>query len=435
MISIVKQPQSYSPVYTPQVFQLTSDNANIIYFKCNVVDAVTNNIIASQRYFTLPSYTQGTVFDLSSLLSGLVDSQLVPGALIVEPKNIYQGYYLQITEAITSGNTVITGATASTTNYTVWNGTLNRVQYQNYDYNKYLFNTGYTGSTVFLSNKPNYTTLNCNSREYLYGFISGFTGTAVFRLYDSQSLLLGTYTQDFPTGITAFRIDVSPDSIETNFGVSLSGVSYYSIAINDGTVQKSELKIYKYLAGYKNQIPIEILFANKIGGFDSFTFFNPQETIDVNKTSINTYPFKFNSSGVYSNEDNNVFNLDTEVINVAITSTFSVVSGVLTDTLGRYLTELIESPKVYVKVLTGEFLPIQITTTNYKILQKRYSTSNNRLSINFTIDSNADILVEETSTAYLPPNTCPTPTVTVFNGADTYSFGYVEPDSNGNATI
>lgn len=435
MISIVKQPQSYSPVSTPQVFQLTSDNANIIYFKVNVLDAVTNNIIASQRYYTLPNYQNGTVFDLSSLLSGLVDSQLLPGGLIEEIKNIYQSYKLQITEAILNNNLVSDGASLTTGTFTVWNGNLNRVQYQNYDYNKYLFNTGYTGSTVFLSNKPNYTSLNNTSSEYLYGLISGFTGTAVYRLYDGQSTLLGTYTTDFPTGITAFRIDVSPKSIETNFGVQLTGTSYYTIAVNDGTIQKSELKIYKYQPGYKNQIPIEILFANKIGGFDSFTFFNPQETVDVTKTSINTYPFKFNSSGIYSSEDSGVYNQDTQVINVATTSTFSVVSGVLTDTLGRYLTELIESPKVYVKVLTGEFLPIQITTTNYKILQKRYSTTNNRLSFNFTIDSNADILVEETSSEYLPPNTCPVPTVTVFNGADTYSFGYVEPDSNGNATL
>ncbi|MGY4540053.1 hypothetical protein ACVW0P_004495 [Mucilaginibacter sp. UYNi724] len=432
MISIVKQPDKYTPANNPVIFQMNSSDTAIQFFQVQVL-ADDNSVIVSLRLFTSPDNRTGSYTDLSGVLSNVVDYQLLVNANIVDsPSKLIQAYKLKITEKLYTDNGIIDGVTLTTGLFYVWNAELNPVAFNSFQYSDYVL-SGSTGVTAnFLTSKPNYTKVNGATSEYLYLLNDNLTGATInYKLYNDKSQLTGSYVISGVTFDRVSRIDVSPKSVSDNFQVDLSSVKLYTVQLLDvNNNVKTKLKTYTYEIPKCNRLPVEVLFANKLGGFDSFSFYAPRESVEVQKTTITRNPYGFNSTGLYTNVNDGVINSTIDTINTTSTSKYKVISAPLTDLQCVWLKELIQSPKVYVKLSNGLMYPVQITNTNYPVLQKKYSTSLMRLEIEMSAPSGIDLItVPDLTEGYNPPNLQVIQLDWCYD--DQTAFEYVVPDANG----
>jgi hypothetical protein len=441
MITLLKQPQLYTPSQSPVIFQLQSDNVNILYFQVQVLDSTTNNVIANQRYQVLPNLPHGTAFDLSSILTNLTDYELNVSLNIVEPvTNILQAFKLSIVEKLVSGNDVVSGQSLVTDVYTIWNGGLDQVQYNHYDYNHFVLksDTGATNS-LFLTDKPNYSKLHYHSTELLYAInkdLPSFVMT--LRLYDNHNHFIGLYGYTASNVSSAIRINTSPLALATHFNIDFKPVKYFTVQLTDlSGVQKTKLRFYQYEQVRCQDEAVVIVFANSKGGFDSCFFLNPKESVAITKSTMTKYPYGFNSDGIYSNINNNIYNTSQKTLSVDTISTYTVVSQPLNDVDSRYLKQLYRSPEVYVKLSDGTYQPISLVNTTYEVGRVKYSNGLVKQTLQFTAPTGLNIVsYAPLNDDFLPPNI---PYVEVesycYDDSDFPTFGYIEPDENGNAEV
>lgn len=391
MISFIKQPNKYTPVNNPIIFQIQSDDPTIQFFKVTVADDL-GNIIANLRLFTTPDYRSGSFTDLSTILSNTVTYQLLPSANLIDfPSQIIQAYQLSITEKVVSGGVIVDGVTLATGIFYAWNGELDKLQFTNFSYPQYVVTTGATLSS-FLTNKPDYSYLNQISNEYLSFLNDGAAHSVLIKTYNNG--LLNSYNPVITGSSTSCRIDVSPTSLAAQLGVNFAGVDYFTVQVLDNAGNaKTVTKGYKYRSLCSYQDPLEVLFLNRAGGFDSFTFFNVRETVAITKTNITKNPFAVNSNGDYTDTNNGVYNTDTETININSVSTYKAITEPLTDAQSFWLKELVQSSKVFVKLSNGTFLPVQLNSNNYPVQQRKYTTALMRLEIEFV--ANGDVVYSD----------------------------------------
>ncbi|TFF34393.1 hypothetical protein [Mucilaginibacter psychrotolerans] len=434
------QPQPYSPANAPNIYQLTSANPNIINFDVKVLDAVSGNLIANQKYQTLPNLSGGTAFDLSSILSNLTAYQLNVSNNIVESvPNILKAYKLNITENIISGNTITTGATLTSDTYKVWNGSLSKIDYNHYNYNDFVMQAA-TGATsaLFLTDKPNYSKLHYYSTELLYLLnkdVSGYTVT--LKLYDKSNHYIGLYSTSASTYSEAIRINVSPMALAEHFNIDFRPVKYFTVQVADlAGNPKTKLRFYQYEQLRCTDEPVIFVFANSKGGFDSCFFLNPKESVSVTRNTIERYPYSFNSAGDFSNISNNIYNKEKETIGIDSHSTYTVISQPLNDVDSRYLRQLYTSPEVYVKLNDGTYLPVTISNNTYEVGRIRYSNGLVRQTLQFTAEPGLQLINVVPELTFSPPNI---PYVVVdsycYPETDFPTFGYVEPGADGDAII
>jgi hypothetical protein len=436
MITINQAPAPYTPSNNPIIWAFSSDNAAISFFQVQVL-ASDNSVITNLRLYTSPDNRLSSFIDLSPILKNTVDYQLLPSANITDnPANMVQAYKLVIIEKLYTANGIINGTTTVTNLYYTWEGELNSIAFNSFDYQKFTLRTISGETAAFLTNKPNYCKVNSTTSEYLYTINENLTQCTInYRLYSESNQLYGNYIVSGITLSNASRIDVSPATISNHFQVNLSPVKFYTVQITDrDNVAKTKPRVYMYEHITCQKQPVTLLWGNKVGGFDSFNFYAPRETINVTKTTIAKNPYKFNSNGTYTNVSSNVMNEDTSVINVASTSTYKLVTEPLRDVESVWLKELIQSPKVYVKLPNSVMMPVQITTSNYPVLQRRYQSTLMRLEIEISAPTGIDLAaIPDAANNYNPP-TLPYIEVDAycFDDTDTPSFGYIFPDANGN---
>jgi hypothetical protein len=407
MITITQQPQAYSPVNNPVVFQITSNVSELTYFMVEVLSE-GNTLIAKQKYYTLPTINNGTYFDLSSILKNYVNYELVNSQNIVEPlsKSILT-YKLSITEYVYDGNAVMVNDNLQTGPFEIWNAELSLTSFTNYDYNDFVL-TSNTTVTRFLINKPLISNIYSDSTNYLYVLNDGTNSTVKVNFYGTNNLLLGS--QSLPlisSSDKAIQLNISPSVLDLAFGVNFNNIygdefqspfgiqfgdfddiyssNYYTVQIVDSNGNpKSELRTYilKNVGCSTNHF--ELIYSNNFGGFDSVTLFNSKETITVNKTTIENYPYKIDSNGLYSNIRGGIYNNSNTVINSTALSTYKAITDVLSDAQSRAVKDIIKAERVYLRLGNGDMLPVSLSTSTYNVQLKRYSSNNIRVEIEFT---------------------------------------------------
>jgi hypothetical protein len=418
MISIVQQPQKYSPVNNPQIFQIKSDRLYFAYFQVKVLKS-DNTVIAYQKFNPLPSLPDGSVFDLSSILSNLVDNQIVNTTNIIEPVNqMLTSYKLEITEwyqgTTTTGGAlplvipngiVQSGSTFTTSLYNVWNADLQRTKLTNYNSTDYVVSSGST-QAKFLTNKPLVSNIYKNNIEYLYLLNDGTTSFVKFDFYGAGHEHLGSHSL---SGITssnkAYRINIDSSILGTYFGDDFNNLygdqfdmmfdlpfgDYYDVnSSNYFTVQivnasgnsKSELRTY-ILKSLTCLSSFQLFFSNNLSGIDNIQLFNPKESISNSKTSFKSYQYKLNE-GSHSDVIGGIYNSINRTITSNTISSYKAITGVLSDENARWIKDIINASEVYVRIENGFFLPVSLSTTSYNIQSRKYSTNNNRLELEFT---------------------------------------------------
>ncbi len=407
MILVQSQPQVYSTINSA-LFKVTSDRENILQFKVNVYDADSGLVMFTKKYATLPMVENGTVFNIAPELSSFIDFQLnISGNILEEVSKVLKRYNVEVKEIYRNvdGNMQEGDTLYLNEDFFIWSGNVSRTDFNNFDYERYVSNSGDT-LAAFLNKKPVRSATRFTDTQYLYllstvaakvaitlykrpGNVVGYhevTGIAqdkAYRLSVSPEVLIATYGADiFTNGGSEFT-----DEFNIQFGspVNIGAADYYTVRLLDNAgvtlteTRTFELKKENCLQSFN------MIFGNDLGGFDSMVFYNPKQTIGVARKTIDANPYQFDEAGNYTSANAGIYNPEQVIISTEKQSTFSIVSEVLGDAYAYYAKALVESERVYIKLSTGELYPVLVQETDYNINKAKLNTNNSRLTVNFKL--------------------------------------------------
>ena len=168
--------------------------------------------------------------------------------------------------------------------------------------------------------------------------------------------------------------DISPTALNNYLGSSFitSATDSYIVKFYNDTTGDyfDEVSVTKICQPRHTHIPLH--FLNSVGGYDTmiFTLVN-RESRSVEKKSFEQAEWQYRSSDMYRWNQYNVFNGGAVQFNTQQTITYKLTSDWLTLTDYTWVRDLIASPEVYMELITGEFIPVRISTSQWT-QKKRY---------------------------------------------------------------
>lgn len=392
-VTVTQQPPLLTPAYSDVVLTVSSSlvlsksKMNYVYdiFTKDLGSSTTNYV---GRVRQTPNPSGVGMLDLSRYLQLNVSEDLITGSMfdiqqtskLAPGFNTTKQYFVQCgeqyAESISGSITLYNGnGTPSTTDTltstsTISGYTFNGVKQfdEGFVWNQapYVTPTG----REFLTNSPR--TLYKEDDEYittacLYGTYSGtpfpITGSTYGRVYDSSNNLLKTYNPQ--SGYTA----TSSNIISLFSGVKVSDVvsgftaTWDKILLQIGSGNQTEvLTIKKKVCPWQKYDPMDIIFLNRLGGWDTFRFYGSKNE-DI-KISRGTYQRAYGtwSSTSYSY---NTYERGTSNIKTDLEVSGEVMSDFLERDTVNWLGELLTSAQVY-KIEDGTLVPINIVDNNFK---------------------------------------------------------------------
>ena len=216
-------------------------------------------------------------------------------------------------------------------------------------------NKGIARKPVVYSKTP----LLLNEREFL-SFICEISGASVEvyyeARYDGGISLSGSITVEASTGVPlvsqigVLTIDVSPDLL--GFGALPDEIRDYNVQIFVGGVEYTEKRLYYVI---NNCLPsrTQVMFLNRLGGWDTYYFIGDNNTKDSRKAQ------EFNKT---PSTNIKTYNRGTAQFNINYTRGLSLSSGQLNNTEFIWLEELLGSNDVYIINNKREFEAVTVTS-------------------------------------------------------------------------
>lgn len=375
MINIIKTPQLFSPSGNPTVFQVESDEANIVYFKVSVIEAISSSVISRLEIYTMPNYSNGSFIDLSRIINNTVKWQInnTQNVLSLAVSKPILKYKVLITEMGLNAGVIeaLSSEYEVPTIFTVWNSEFNRFLFNSFLYTDYVITNGLPAK--FLTYKANNINVNDYSSEQLY-ILHDETNKNLaveVKTYSKTGTLLNTYSELIPNvnANRIFRIQVSPKTLSQTLLVDFTAVDRYTIVIKDGVTIKTETKTYYYKNLSCNLYPQNIFWINELGGVDVYQFFNVDEKNKISRTTINKNEYQFNS-GVYSDRNDGILNSSKENVLIKQTSNYVAYTQNINDETSKWLNGLMITEQAFIELNDGTLVPISITDENYTVLKQ-----------------------------------------------------------------
>lgn len=385
-ISIIHQPPKYSPSGNPLFLTIQSSKSTIVYFKV-IIKALDNSIVASLKSYVTPDQPTTGNIDLSNLLKNYTSTPInIQNDFITSFADGYLNFNVELTEMYINAGVLTSGDAIAINDLIVFNGDLADSEYQFYGYRNYYINPLTTAK--FLSSKPSINKINPWSKEFLYFLADGNSTVdrAVIKTYTATSSQV--YELGFNhNNMRLHRLNVSPKNLKTSLDINFDNVIRYEVYLVDSSGKVlSEVKNYTCIILPCSYEPVNVLWLNKLGGMDSFTFINPKETKSVQRSTYQSNRFKN-----YSISTNGIINQSQKTYNVSQTSEYSLNSPILNDWEYVYITDMLSSEQVYVELSSGELYPIVLKTTSASVQRKKYSTAAPRFQFSYEAESNLNI--------------------------------------------
>lgn len=376
---ILKSPQKITPAYNPVLYQFGSTFSNILYFRLNVYDSITNSLIITDNAYVTPLNPTGSEYNISDISRNLVKWEIVNnGSLVNGIDDSLREVKLVISEmGYDSVNNQMNSLSAATTSiFSVWNARLNRAEYSGYNYLNYQISP--TSSNVtFLTNRPNYTEVNDSTRDYLYFLRTIGTSSGTYSVNISVIGSTGSIINSVTSNITVntkgmMRLDVSPKTLKALYpSLLVENLNYYTAIRNSSGVEVSERKYFSYKPIPCNQELINILWENQLGGIDSYQFTSPLESLEAERSTIERGIYDYRN-GSYIDYEDNIYNQQESIINVNVSSNIKCWTKSLSDDENTWLSELLLSKNVWIELNNGFVYPVSIQETSYTINRRRY---------------------------------------------------------------
>jgi hypothetical protein len=383
-ITITQQPPVLTPAYGDIVISASS-NLVVTKFKFKYVYDImsynpgTNITSYVGRVRQTPNPSGVGMLDLSRYLQNQVDLDILGG----QPFNttgtpqtnnnaqytVYVGeeYSDTLNGAVTlyNGNgTVSTGTTLSsvaTSTGNVFNGA--KQFSEGFVWNAAPY-TGTTGRTL-LTDSPR--TLYKQTDEYITAaalYSSGYpiSGGTYAQVYNAAGTLLTTYNP-ISTNFTSSYIRTLYGGVNISTIVSGYENTWNKIIFRLGSSNQTEpLTIYNKGCAVNKYNPKDVIFMNRLGGWDTFRFFGSKD--EQVKIARGTY------QRAYGTWSSSTFNYNTwERGTSNIKTDLNVEGEVMSDFLERdtvnWLEELLTSPQIFF-IENNVLVPINITNTSFK---------------------------------------------------------------------
>jgi len=350
-ITVITEPQPLQPVYNEIVYTASSDNVNNTNFSY-VVDIYVNNDSNKKLRQLIPPNPNGFLFvDVQRVIEQFISYTLVEIGNSTASINDDKGtgnYLIQIGEQYdVSGVPTVFPNLGSTTISTVFNGSLSKREFLNFNVNDYVATDI---NSKFLTNAP--TKQIVSLEDYGTAGIFNYNDTATFfnvEVKDVQGNFL-SFTQ---VNLTPSLLNIIPthpsslndiDSSELTIGtqpIISNNAGSYMVFLSGNSSKRLEFEINQC------ENKARLLFLNRLGQFDSFNFTKRK---DVN-TNIQRKSYKRSSVGLNTDGSYTPSISDKEKVQhyTKTTETIKVVSDWINEETHEWLKELVESPIIYLE--------------------------------------------------------------------------------------
>ena len=295
-ITLITAPTSPVLAYSPVMFQLNSNNADIVHLIIETVVSYDGSVTSIRKSATSiqPNLTTTNefTFDVSDILSAnlsFILKTLGASAVINDTDNLqFKIKAYEVTENPTTKllETNYDPADASNTNFNYQSSTFAAFNWSESHFSLNSFNLSdysmVSDDKLFLTEGTNPKTIELNQNEFLgmaYAVSSG--GVKNYKIevltYNSVNALLNTdlidvtqWNQFNINSLTEPYLDAPVGTQNLiNAGISLTNVAYYTIRLINDDGDKSELRRYNIIEGCPTDLRVH--FVNKFGKQDSIT--------------------------------------------------------------------------------------------------------------------------------------------------------------------
>ena len=416
-ITINQNPQLFTTIGNPMTFVVTSTNVaqpNFM-FVCDVYRGAT--LITKMKAFPNPSTNKGYFNVRESLRFFIGMNTDIGDGRGFECPDMWTTYTIKFSEQYT-------GASATTYDFTgtVYCGAIDTLDFPEYDYNEYVCLGSVPLDPVkLLTNRPQstkavamvgsyyqsgYLYVPCNriataNIDYINIIYYNADGS-VLRDYYLETLNRPFHASSDPNDNSVIAVPFMPWEVfnisgaytsdsqdgEYNFPSAESG-DYYSIRLSKDTTGANYFsdEYFVYLDVPCNRYEFtEIHFQNQLGGVDSYVFTKPRREMQTITRVEASRPLLRENASTY---DYTIQDYSKYIASVDYQKTFNVLSDWLTDSEFEWLSEMVRSPRVWIRytynvagVPTDALVPIIITDTNYNVWKRDFD-SLKTLSVNF----------------------------------------------------
>lgn len=309
-ITLVTAPTSPVLAYSPVVFQLNSNNADIVHLIIETVVSYDEFVTPLRKSATSVQPNLGTTneftFDISDILSVNVDfvlKTLGSSAIINDTDNLqFRIKAYEVTQNPTTGllETNYDPADANNTNTNYQSAVFAGFNWSESHFDLNSFNLSnysmVSDDKLFLTEGTNPKTIELNQNEFLgmaYAVSTG--GVKNYKVqvltYNSANALLNTdlinvtqWNNVIVSSLTDSYLDAPVGTQNLiNAGISLTNVAYYTVRLINDDGNKSELKRYNIVDGCSTDLRVH--FVNKFGKQDSITLKGNQIEGYTNKST------------------------------------------------------------------------------------------------------------------------------------------------------
>lgn len=381
MITILKKPEKFTPSGNPVIWQIETDNADILYFKVSVYENSTNTLINSLDIYPTPDLQNGSYVDLSKLLDNAVNWE-VSNDIESFAKGLSKpviGYRVKIEEKVIVNNSVVTGATyedVNDVNY-VFSANLENIAFNYFDHNEYVVKSSNT-NVKFLTYKPDFGLMNKATTEFLHFMTDGSEPIQVQTIYYNAD---GTVNDTFLTPVTGdekmFRLNIAYKALKNEFSLMMTdgmSISFKVVDMYDNP--KTEKRTYLYKDVECHLEMVNVLFLNSFNCVDAYQFVNPTESLNATRTSIKKNPYNIDGDGNYTNTTDDMYNVSDEVLNSSSQLTVKVHTRILKDKEVFWLGELVTSRQWFIELSDMMLVPVTLLNNTYTYQRQRYLKGN-----------------------------------------------------------
>jgi len=373
MITIIQQPEQYTPAYNPMNYVVSSDNYTEPSFQY-VFDLYVKGVFISRHRLPPAVFSNVAMLDVSGIVQSYLTHDFDYASSAFDRNyNSYADVYVRFGEEYSVSGVITTyiNLVTSATCYAV-NASLEYLSFVDWSNN-----TFYKGSTrKYLTNIAQPNVLENTSMWLHFNYDTPATIERIrVRTYTSAGTLINT-NSFVPTDLSNIdledrflRVSVGTKNLKSLFGSTFfDGASYYTIELVDAGASFSfELKrinIQESNCMYKN---IEVHFLNVHGGFDVFNF-----KLSSHKESDIERKIYYNDAGLFNNSNEYIYSASDRTIQNMVSSNQDMIkanSDWISEEESIWLKELITSPVVFA-LIDNVLVPINLTETKYTFNKK-----------------------------------------------------------------
>lgn len=384
-LSVLKQPDQYSPAYNDLIYVVSSTNKAQTNFNY-IASLYIGSDVITLKAAPDPAYGSG-VFNFGRIVESYLTKDIdisIYGFQLNQNSN--KSYYVKFGEeyGASSGVTQYPNLVTSETRY-AWNGIIDFLPFQSYSQNGYLLDTS---TRSFNSSGTQYLEQGQNAWQYYAAKDVTYGNTMSILTYSAANVLIGAYSIDNPyqtSGVISHHfVRVGVGTKDLNNSTLSSGsqpvitdsVDHYFIRIGSGATYR-----YNILSPDCKYITYRLHYLNQLGAFDSFNF----TKVTTQDTDIVRSKFKAPTGGLtsastygYSKSDRQDKSFFT-----SLKDGIKLKSDWLSDDQSTQLRELVESPEIYLQDPIHGL--IAITCTDSKFTPKN-SLNNKMFNLELNIE-------------------------------------------------